>query len=339
MGLIIIILSTFSYFFIEKPFRNKKNNFKIILPTLLIFISIIIIFSGLVIKNDGYNSRMPKNLQSVTNEESHKLLKDSEGQQCLQKVGGCEFNLSYNNNIYLIGDSHAAALAFDLKERILDKNYRLTTYLIGECGFFPGFNLVEKTSNKINKHCNAKYFNKVNRKLLEAENSIIIFHARMPLYLENNEAKWDKSYVSNGEYNSLDQSFLNTFNNLSKKNKIILIYPVHEAGINVHRKLLNNHLKNLFRVNKNLNKDNIISIPEDEYFKISKKTFQLFDKLNNKNIFRIYPHKVFCNTILKNRCVSNSYEEIYYFDETHLSLLGTKKVNEMVIKKLESIKY
>ena len=85
-----------------------------------------------VIMNEGYNYRMPENLQAVTNKETHKLLENNKGQQCLQNIAGCEFNTNSNKNVFLIGDSHAAALAFDLKDRIVEKNYKFTTYLIGE---------------------------------------------------------------------------------------------------------------------------------------------------------------------------------------------------------------
>ena len=55
MGLIIIVLSIFSYYFIERPFRIKENNFKLILPTLIILISGIVIFPALrYIMNEGY---------------------------------------------------------------------------------------------------------------------------------------------------------------------------------------------------------------------------------------------------------------------------------------------
>ena len=57
----------------------------------------------------------------------------------------------------------------------------------------------------------------------------------MPLYLNFENSGWDKSYISNGRYKNLNQSFKDTINNLSITNKIILIYPVHETGVNVHR--------------------------------------------------------------------------------------------------------
>ena len=163
MGLIIIVLSIFSYYFIERPFRNKENNFKLILPTLIILISGIVIFSSFVIMNEGYNYRMPENLQAVTNKETHKLLENNKGQQCLQNIAGCEFNTNSNKNVFLIGDSHAAALAFDLKDRIVEKNYKFTTYLIGECGFFPGFNLVHINSKKLIKTVTKNIFIILNR--------------------------------------------------------------------------------------------------------------------------------------------------------------------------------
>ncbi len=337
MGFAIITISIFSYFFIEKPFRNKKIKFNKILSGIIFLILIVVIFVSFIIYNEGYKSRMPKNLQTVVNKESHKLLENSNKQQCLQKKDGCKFNLSSNRKVFLVGDSHAAALGFDLKDRIIKKNFSFTTYLMGACGFFPGFNLVEKKSEKIDKDCNVEYFASLRKKLLENSNSIIIFHASMPLYLDkNDDISWKQKYKSNGKFESLSESFKNIINELSQNNKILLIYPVHEVGINVNRKLLNNHIKNLFKL-ESLKADKIFSTPIEEYFNFSKSTFELFDSIKNKNIYRIYPHKVFCNTILKNSCASNDKENIFYFDETHLSLAGSKKVNDMLMKKFELI--
>ena len=39
--------------------------------------------------------------------------------------------------VFIIGDSHAASLSFDLKEKLINSNYQFNTFLLGDCGFFP----------------------------------------------------------------------------------------------------------------------------------------------------------------------------------------------------------
>ena len=37
------------------------------------------------------------------------------------------------------------------------------------------------------------------------------------------------------------------------------------------------------------------------------------------NVFRVYPHQLFCNKQIKNRCIAND-KNIFYFDDDHLSI-------------------
>jgi peptidoglycan/LPS O-acetylase OafA/YrhL len=68
ISLMIIILSIVSYYFIEKPFRKKKYNFKIEL-TLLLFISFVIVFASFkVLSENGYKNRVPDILKYNSSE-------------------------------------------------------------------------------------------------------------------------------------------------------------------------------------------------------------------------------------------------------------------------------
>ena len=55
--LLIIILSILSYFFIEKPSRNKKNNFKYILIFIIFGYLVLLSLSKNIINNEGYKER------------------------------------------------------------------------------------------------------------------------------------------------------------------------------------------------------------------------------------------------------------------------------------------
>ena len=64
---------------------------------------------------------MPKYLQNVTYNETHKLLKNSKNIECLQNKDGCVFNPNSNKTVFLVGDSHAASIGFDLKNNLIKK--------------------------------------------------------------------------------------------------------------------------------------------------------------------------------------------------------------------------
>ena len=49
------------------------------------------------------------------------------------------------------------------------------------------------------------------------------------------------------------------------------------------------------------------------------------------NIYRVYPDKLFCNNRLANRCVANDQDNLFYYDDDHLSLKGSELlVNEIM---------
>ena len=64
---------------------------------------------------------MPKILQNVSSLETHKLIKNSENKECLGYKDGCFFNQESNKKVYIIGDSHAATISSELKEKLVKK--------------------------------------------------------------------------------------------------------------------------------------------------------------------------------------------------------------------------
>ena len=88
---VVIILSVISYFFVEKPARNKKKNFKIILSLILTFILTLIIFNISVVNKEGYQNRIPELINNTEIEAPWKLLKNSRGDECHQNIQGCVF--------------------------------------------------------------------------------------------------------------------------------------------------------------------------------------------------------------------------------------------------------
>jgi peptidoglycan/LPS O-acetylase OafA/YrhL len=341
--ILIFLLSIFTYFFIERPFRNKKYEFKKILLLILSFSTILIIFNSIIISRDGIKERLPAIFQKVTMEETHKLIKNSINEECLGLKNGCAFNTSSQKKVFLIGDSHAASLGLNLKSEIIKKDYQFITYLHGSCGFFPGFDLVQRNNMKIDNNCNDHYFNKLEKILNKEENSIIIFGARLPAYLDNREfnpknvtqgKETPQFYKPKNSNTSLQSSFKNVFNQLSKKNKIILIYPIPEFGDNVPRKIFNKYLKEGLVFNKNLGKEKFLTTSFKSYNDWSKSSFKLFDSLTNNNISRVYPHKLFCNNLIKKKCITHDYNDIFYFDSQHLSSKGAKLIGEMIMEEI-----
>ncbi len=340
---LVILLSTFTYFYIEKPFRNQKFKFKKIFSIIIFFILILVLINFIIIKNEGYKNRLPEILNQNLELKPWRLLKDSNGNTCNNNLEGCVFNKTSKNKIFLIGDSHMATLMFGLKKKLEDQDFQFVT--INGCLYFPGFNIVNKQTNQIDKKCNDKNFQKIKKRILKEKNSIIILGGRYPLHLNQEffdnkeggieEKKVNFKYVSVGKYKSVHESFKNEILELSKENKIMLIYPIPEVGWNPLRKIY------LQWVNKKNNSNQFklsnVTTSFDVYSLRAKTTFNLFDSIKNKNIYRVYPDNLFCNSIIKNRCITHDNNNLFYIDDDHLSLKGAEILNNLIMNHLNRI--
>ena len=325
VGLMILIFSIISFYIVEKPARNKKHSFKKI-GGLIISISLILIIVNLVVVlNKGFKERLPNIIISNLFEFN------------FSKYDNLKINNLGDKKVYLIGDSQVENLKINLKERLLKDDYVLKESIVPECIYFPGFNRVRIKTNKKTKLCNNEYFTELEKNLENNDNSILIFGGRFPLYFnksffDNKEGGveddnyWNYKFVSAGKFKNIQESFKDSLINLSKKNKIILIYPIPEVGWHIPQKIFNQSSKEL------------ISTSYEVYQERSKSSFKLLNSIKGKNIFRIYPHKVFCNTIIENRCLTHDDKDIFYTDTNHLSIKGSVMINNLIVQKIKEIK-
>ena len=319
----ITVFSVCSYYFVEKPARNKQNNFKFILFFILLLYSFLGFLNYNVIFKEGYNSRLPKIISSS--------LKVNEN----EKTFKFKDNLS-NKKVYLIGDSHMHNLGIKLKSALEKNNSIYLSYIVNECIYFPGFDRIRIKTNKKTKLCNSKYFEEIENELIKQEDAIIIIGGRFPVVLNktffNNEEGgveddkfWKYNYKSNGKFKNLKSSFVKSVSKLSKNNHIILIYPIPEVGWDVQQKVFNKFPK--FN----------ISTSFEVYKKRSLSSFELLDLIKGDNIYKIFPHEIFCNTVLENRCMTHDTESIFYSDDNHLSIKGAEILNQEILKKISNI--
>ena len=128
IALIVIILSILSYFFVERPARNKKNQFKSILIILSFFYLVLIITNLLIVKNAGYKKERNIN-NHIINLDNAELLINS-----MKYVNHKDFKEQTINSflikdntkkVLIVGDSHSAMMfnVFNLNKKLF-KNYR-----------------------------------------------------------------------------------------------------------------------------------------------------------------------------------------------------------------------
>ena len=112
---------------------------------------------------------------------------------------------------------------------------------------------------------------------------------------------------------------------LNSGKRVILIYPVPAQGWDVPSRLS----KQLFyRSDVSIN-----GVNSEIIRKYDAEIVSFFDQLGERNdLVRVYPSKIFCETYVKDRCVSMLNNIALYYDSYHLSNAGAKLVVEEIMK-------
>ena len=133
--------------------------------------------------------------------------------------------------------------------------------------------------------------------------------------------------------------FLSNVNKYLKLDyKIILIYPIPQFSSNVSDSIFELYNKDKKNFLKNiLKKENHIKLSFDEFVNDTKYVHKNFDKLKHKNLHRVFPESIFCNQVIKGKCLGNSSEDIYFIDTSHLSKKGSNMINVNLIKVIDQI--
>ena len=87
---------------------------------------------------------------------------------------------------------------------------------------------------------------------------------------------------------------------------------------------------------KNFSFENI-NISYEDFENETKPTFELFNSIKNHNVYRVYPHKLFCNTVVMNKCITHDNKNLFYSDHIHPSLKSAEMINDLIMKEIEKI--
>tara|TARA_X000000950_G_scaffold237915_1_gene289726 strand:- start:115 stop:2070 length:1956 start_codon:yes stop_codon:yes gene_type:complete len=148
---ILILLSLASYFFIERPSRNRKNRTKFILIGVIAAYSLISLLSVYVITKHGKINKLNIELNDIKNQ----YITDSQNNECKYSTQGKNFlnekyfkreflncKKKFNKFILILGDSHSINL-FNSISNISKKNEFIVGIWQGGC----------RPTNKDNDNC------------------------------------------------------------------------------------------------------------------------------------------------------------------------------------------
>ena len=220
--IIIFLLSVFTYFFIEKPFRsNKKISLKNFLFTLFLLITILIIFSISVISNKGYTERFPLhgkyNLDNLKYTEEVRIFKYEAGSPKFlennnkKKVlvfgnshGRDFFNMFYLNKKlfseyqFSMLDGQVHCLINITKKKLCDK--KLTDSLYKNFQESEYFVISQNWSEK-----DLKSLDKITQVLKKHKKKIILTSQHPEFYFKNSRTILDEFYLKNKKLPDLNE--------------------------------------------------------------------------------------------------------------------------------------
>ena len=315
-GLIILFLSILTYYLFERPARNKKNKFKVIISLIMISISVLIIFSFTTIQKDGYKNRFYFSKTYSLDKLSY-----------TEESKNFEIDYNYDNydnrkNVLIIGNSHGEDILNILsKTNLKDKIY---------------FNLTSPKARKDDYNYQISYF----YDFLTKKKAIIDFYdGNFFNHLKKQYENTDLIIFST-KYQSNDLKVLDDLIKKIKqdKKKIIIFDNALEQTMNRFNRLDYHIYKH-----KRFPEKNILNNIEEKIFEDLKnkkdinKKIKLIAKRNN--IFLIEREKIFCN-FDKKRCPSIT-EEGYkiYYDYAHITDRGADFFARIIEKDELFLKY
>ena len=306
-----VVLAYISFKFIEQNFRNKKFEFKKLFILSSITLSsffFIILFSTSIQKN--YFPKITQDLYEKTWFKTKQYFKP-----CFQrKEFFCEFiSNDKNEKIFLVGSSVVASFQQELKESLYKEGLNLISMTN------PGCDLIRVTQNGFgDKICNNIIYTNRKDRILQEESGTIIIHL-------NYKIAYSKNDILN---------FLNDINYFLKNDfKIIIVYPIPQFEESVSKKI-----DDLFRSSKeNLESylydyGNYLSVDYSKFKKESENISKIFDNITHEKLYSVYPHNIFCNNLIKNKCIAHDNDDIFYIDGAHLSRSGSMLINKEIMK-------
>lgn len=140
-----LVMAAFSWRWVEKPFRDKQKITARAVWSLSLFLSLSFILVGLLlVSNNGFSSRFNTDLSTVkivTQQHCHNSPKTRDlnliKQNTFCKLG----DQAQTPNTFLLGDSHAGAIADELGEQFANIDEAVYAFSGGFCAPASGFSL------------------------------------------------------------------------------------------------------------------------------------------------------------------------------------------------------
>ena len=345
---LLLILSFFSFKFIEQPFRDKKKiNQKNIFIFYILSTILIFLFCLYSLYLRDFSKKYSDLVYDISNfskyYENNNFNCSTSPENYISPNNACILGNEQKTELALIGDSH-----LDLISKELEKELTLlgvSAYQFSYGGCVPSLNL--KVYNDKRYICN-KYFTEVLDKLKnEPDIKKIVLFSRWSFNLkgERFNNKEGGIEIGSGHYfipiNSdvlvekkiRQEEILNNIEIFIKKIKnldkdIYIVMPTPEMGWEVP-----NNLARILHYKNKIEK-NTLSISKKVFDERNSEIYKFFSNLKQKyNLNLIYPNDIFCEDL---KCFSHKNNIPLFFDDDHLSIEGAKLLSKKIINHIYS---
>ena len=249
----VLILSVFTYYFIEKPARNKKFQFKYISKYLCVAIFSIILFSLIGINKDGklnkFNVNLEKSIISPLYESDCKYSSEEVDflKETFFKKRFYECKKKFGKFILILGDSHSRDI-FNSFSKISNEKTFIIGLNLGGC----------RPDDILDKECH--YLNALEFiKNYKTDIRYIFFNHKGSYFLTNTGGKKNSSDSKFRKLPINNKQIQNTINYLISikklKKELIFIGPHLEPNIELTRHKIIDILNNTQKLTDNSNYD------------------------------------------------------------------------------------
>lgn len=349
LSVLAVIFAYISWKYVEKPFRNKQAfTRKQIFSGAVIGSAFFIVVGILGHSTKGFPGRLPQDVNKLAQLiQIHKKYISSGGCNISDDgfdLKGCvKGDSSIKPKYLLVGDSHASALAYEFERAFKRNGQSFVQYTKHGCPL--AFEIQQYPNRNCDKYQRA-YLQDADARGIET----YIIVSRWPYYVTEGEFNNGEGGIEGGvKYKhtikgiGFDESFekrrkgiLETYKQsvqqlLTKGKKVVLIYPIPEQGWDIPK---------VFAKELWFNPEHVsdFAVSYQTYMTRAADIIEAFDSIGDqKNLVRIRPDAIFCNSYVKNRCASKIDGDLLYFDDDHLTNAGSTFVVNEVMKQLNAL--
>lgn len=345
-----IVLAYLSWKYVEAPFRVKAALSRAKVYSICASLTAILAgFSLVVLASDGMRFRFNETVLAaaeVTRDPIHESCKNK--RELSTGVDICDFgDLSAENTIVLLGDSHAGMLLYSFSEKLKEENKKGVYIINWNCHVIPGFIGNANHKSKLDECFNRQ---KDVLRYIQDRNASTVLIARWSFsiapiegyltsaFFDNGKGGIERANASRGNYilvnglptNTADAAKVVLTDYLASladaSSRLTVVMPVPEVGWDVPSYNFQHYLSH-----GNLPEE--ITTPYEVYLTRNKFILETISNLSHPKIETVDPAELLCEPD-RNVCLAQRNMQPLYYDDDHLNRAGAALLVEKIVLNL-----